>query len=273
LPAVCVGLGIAAGASLGPTGPEIWSYVFDNGSLPVDRDLAEWLPPQWGSAKGVRFFGALALWALIFARDRRRLAWADVLPVLAFAWLASTGTRFIAWWGIASALPLARWLSHGMPQAKPLPATVERAMLPVAAVFFTLICAKGVPAQAGLDDETPVDLVHVLLQNADSGRVFAPMAFGGYLAEQLGEDWKTHIDMRVWIFSDDIWTTFRQIADAKAGWQAALDAHKTTHLLLSPDHIGFALLDAVREDPTWSLLAEDETGALFERSPGHRAEP
>jgi len=264
---VCVGLGIVVGASLGPYGPEIWGYVFANSSLPVERHLSEWAPPQWGTAKGTRFFLASALWIVLLARGRKRLTWEGWLPVLAFAYLASTGTRFIAWWGLASVVPLARWLSVGMKAPKPLPARVERAMLPVAAVFFTALCLKGIPSHEGLEPSTPVALTDTLRDTKTPGRVFAPMAFGGYLAEQLGSEWRTHLDMRVWIFPDPEWEEFLSIAQAEAGWQAKLDAHETTHLLLTPEHVGHALLDAARTDSGWSLLAEDETGALFERAP------
>ena len=268
LPAFCVGLGILVGASLGPYGPEIWSYVFANSSLPVERHLSEWAAPQWGTVKGSRFFLAIALWIFCLLRGWRRLRWESWLPVLAFAYLASTGTRFIAWWGLASALPLARWLTQGMSDPKPLPERIERHMLPVAAVFFGALCLKGVPVHAGLSADTPTALTEALKQSGQNeGRVFAPMAFGGYLAEQLGADWRTHVDMRVWIFDDETWAEFLSIANAEPGWASKLDAHNTTHLLLTPGHVGHRLLEAARDAPQqWTIMSEDETGVLFQRS-------
>jgi len=276
LPAACALLGLVLGSSLGPYGPEIWVYVYLNGELPRHRDIVEWYPPSLRSFEGARFYGALAIWAGLLLWRRGVLRGSDWLLLLGFGLLGTTATRIVAWFGLATALPLARQLST----ATEAPARLDRRhllLLGLAAAFWLAMLGEGVPRQVELAPDTPVALAEALAAEAPSGRVFAPMEACGYLAWRFHEPsssadapmgrmpWPYFLDMRVWIYSDEVWDEFMSVSRAEPGWEQALAARQVSHLLLSHSFHGAGLLPAARSAPGWELVAEDAAGALFRR--------
>ena len=277
LPAACAALGVLVGSCLGPYGPEIWAYIYQNGEIPRHRAIVEWYPPGLRSFEGLRFYGALVLWAALMLRRPRSLSPSSWLLVLGFAVMGATATRLIAWFGLATALPLALRVSPAAskPPATPTPTSASRIALAGAGLLWLAVLAKGVPLQVELAPDTPRQLADALQEDAPSGRVFAPMEACGYLAQQvhvpaatgLGSTaWPYFLDMRVWIYDDEVWQEFMAISSAEPGWQERLDRWQVSHLLLSHSFHGRGLLPAAHDSAHWELLLEDEAGALFRRA-------
>jgi hypothetical protein len=279
LPAIALGAGFTLGTLLGPYGPGIWSYLHSNGAVPRSRGILEWYPPSLLSFDGLRLSLALLAWAVLLLRRRGAMGLGHWLLLLGFGAMSLGATRIIAWFGLATAMPLALLLTPEHRRGEPSPSLShgQRGALAVLVIGWLGLLSQGVPLRVELAPDTPVALAERLAQEPDGGRVFAPMEMGGYLA------WRFHqpsadptqplgrmahpyfLDMRVWIWRDEVWNEFESISAAEPGWQAKLDARQVRYLMLSHSFHGAGLLPAARSSERWELLAEDTSGALFRR--------
>ena len=268
-----IGLGLALGACIGPYGPAIWVYVFEDSALSRSRNVGEWLPPDITHFEGARFYGALGLWALLLLRDAlartRRVPWADLLVVIGFGYLATTGTRFVAWFALASAAPLAARLGATMSAERGFPVRLMKPLYGLFAVMWALFIVKGLsPRDSGPDDRgTPVALVDALAADAKTGRLLGAPEYGGYVSYRLWPGWLHSGDIRVWVFDDPAWNLYLEASRAGPGWEALLEEHGVTHLLTWAPFHGETLQAAAAASPRWETLAETENGAAFRRVP------
>ena len=259
-------LAFAAGTCIGPNGPGIYEFGLSNSGRPRARGLSEWSSPQWFSISGVRLALALSLWALLTIKRPRALAPNDWLPVLAFAGLSFTGTRFISWFGLASAVPLSLQLSKGMTPSPGIPLPLLRKFFLVFGLLWTLMLVRGIqPRDQELRTETPTLAVAAIQTSAPAGRVLNPPEYGGYARFELGSAWEISSDMRVWVFDDAAWYTYPRLAQAPENWSEQLDQAGVTHLLLLPLPFHDPLIKSAKESPDWKLLAEDDSGLAFQR--------
>ncbi len=279
VPGAALGVGLLAGTLLGPYGPWIWSYIHSNGAIPRERGILEWYPPALISFEGARLSVALLAWAGVLTWRRGRMGFDNWLLLLGFGCMALSATRIIAWFGLATALPLAVMVTAPGRRHQPAPALPrpQRAVLAVLGLAWVALLAQGVPRQVELAADTPVALAERLAEEPTGGRVFAPMEAGGYLAWRFHSpsadpslplgvmEHPTFLDMRVWIWPDPIWEEFLAISAAEPGWQERLDAWEVRYLLLSHSFHGAGLLPAVGHSPRWEPLAEDSAGALYRR--------
>jgi hypothetical protein len=279
LPAIALGAGFTLGTLMGPYGPGIWSYIYTNGAIPRSRGILEWYPPSPGSFDGVRLGLALLVWAALLVKRRGAMPPGHWLLLLGFGGMSLTATRVIAWFGLATAMPLALLLT---PQERrhtpcpPLPGR-QRALLVALVLAWLALLGRGVPLRVELAPDTPVALAERLAEEPDGGRVFAPMEMGGYLAWRFHRPSADpqlplgtmahpyHLDMRVWIWRDEVWRSFESISAAEPGWEEALTASGVRYLMLSHSYHGDGLLPAARASERWEILAEDGAGALFRR--------
>jgi hypothetical protein len=261
------GLGLALGACVGPYGPMIWTYIFDNSALPQQRGFTEWFPPDPRAFEGARFFGSIGLWLWLLGRNKQRSPTGDLLVLLGFAYLAVTGTRFVAWFGLATAVPLAVRLAAAMGPERGFPSRLMRPIYVLFAALWALLLGKGLapPEGGSLDDDTPVALVDALEADTAEGRLLGPPEYGGYVATRLWPGWKHCGDIRTWIFDDEAWGIYVELSRAPEGWEDRLDELGVTHLLLWEAYHGQTLLPAARASERWELLAETEFGAAFRR--------
>jgi hypothetical protein len=263
---IILALAFVAGTCIGPNGPGIYGFVLSNSDLPQARGLSEWNSPQLLSISGMRLTLALSLWAILIFKTPRALAARDWLPVLAFAGLALTGTRFISWFGLASAVPLALRLSKSMTPSPGMPLPLLRRFFLVLSLFWVLFLVRGVqPRDQELRTETPTTAVAAIQASAPGGRILNPPEYGGYTRFELGPNWKISSDMRVWIFDDAAWYVYPQLAQGPKDWSEQLDRAGVTHLLLLPLPFHDGLIKRAKESPDWKLLAEDESGLSFQR--------
>ncbi len=265
--AAAAGLGLLAGSCAGPYGPMIWTYIAENSALSAARNISEWLPPSPAQLEGAKFYGALGLWSLLLLRGWRRLDTRDLLVLAGFAWLGGTGTRFVAWFALASAPPLAVRLGRGRPAERGLPARLLRPIYGLAIAGWPALLIAGLrPDRAApLHPETPVALVDALAAEGDSGRLFGPPEYGGYVSWRLYPGWLQSGDIRTWLFDDATWDRYLSISRADPGWEALLDEGGVTHILTLADFHGEGLQPAAAASERWELVAEDRRGALFRR--------
>lgn len=258
-----IGLGIFLGACIGPYGPEIWLYVLDNSALPRERDFVEWYPADPNSFEGLRLLVVLGGWCVLGAVQERRRPLGDLLILLAFGYLALSGTRFIAWFGLATAPALALRISESMGPDRGNH-LVRPLSLALGVAWVVFIARLVQPLSEPLHRDTPVDLVEAL-RTRGATRLFNAPEYGGYI-NWVSPEMKTSMDIRTWIFDDPTFESYVITSRAEEGWGAGL-AGADGLLLLESFH-GQTLIPAADESPCWTLLLRDDRGAAFGRTPG-----
>ncbi|MEC7240777.1 MAG: hypothetical protein VXW32_06030 [Myxococcota bacterium] len=267
-PFALAGLCFGLGTLMGPYGADIYGYVLSNSSAPEARGLSEWGAPSLTTFSGARLAFALVVWALLLVRSPREMDWSDGLLSLAFAGLALTGTRFIAWFGIAAAVPFAMQVHRLMAPSQGLPPRLYRGIASAVGLYWAVVLGSALgPKTSELDPDTPIAGIAAIQESAPGGRLFNPPEWGGYATMTLGEAWKTSGDIRVWVFDDPSWRTYPVLVQAPDGWEEALDERSVSHLLLRKEHFHALLIEPARRSHKWTLLHEDEHSAAFQRVP------
>jgi hypothetical protein len=265
--AALVGAAFVFGTCIGPYGPGIYGFVLSNATLPEARGMSEWSAPSLFSINGARLSLGLGLWGLLLLKKPKALGATDLLPVLAFAGLALSGTRFIAWFGLAAAVPLAIRLSAGLSsKSAGMPLYLYRRFALLLGLCWGFLLVRGLrPRAQELHSETPIAAVAALGQSAEGGRLLNPPEYGGYARFTLGPTWQTSGDIRVWVFDDAAWFFYPQVVQGPEDWEERLEQAGVTHMLLLPLPFHDGLIAKARASTRWALLAEDETGLAFQR--------
>ncbi len=255
-------LGLAIGACLGPYGPRLWTFVFSNTSKPAERGFTEWLPPALDEVEGMRFWMVVVIWAAVLLW-RRRMRLTDLLVLGAFGVLAIRSTRFVAWFMLATAPIVAVTFQDAWGREQGLSARLVKLANGVLIALWGLMLFRGLQApDTPLHQETPVALVAAMGADADGGTVLQPPEWGGLVIYELGESWSIVSDIRGWIFTDEAWQVWFDLASTEPGWEERLDAEGVTHVLLTEPT---PLTDALDAHAGWERLADDETGILWRR--------
>ncbi len=265
---------LVAATMVNPYGPWIYSYFFENSSMPATRGLSEWLPPSPGTFLGARFFLAAIAVVALLAWKRHHLRACDVALFLAFFVLALGSQRMIAWWGLVVPPILGRGLAGEAPQVRmrPEPQQLHTGIGWVMILFWVVVWARTLPEvldtrvgptgdYAGLDDDTPAR-VATYLSSHGGGRMFHRLEWGGYLAFRLWPTSQPFIDIRVWIFSDDVWDSYVSASRGEQGWEELMARYGIGTLVLC---IGIqdGLIDAARQDGDWTETYSDDQAVVL----------
>jgi hypothetical protein len=127
---------------------------------------------------------------------------------------------------------------------------------------YSLITGRARPAEAILSNDTPKALADWIEEQRVSGPMFAPMDWADYLI------WRTHGAVEPLVFSHvhltepDLWSDFRRIRGADAGWREAVDRHGLQYLVLSRDRNG-QLAALTSREPGFERLYEDPQALLM----------
>jgi hypothetical protein len=269
-PAWLSALGLAIGTLCNPEVTGVWSFLYENSSSPLARGFIEWYAPDFLSFAGARLYGALAIWGLLALR--RRPDWVSVILVLTFGVLAARGTRFIAWFGLASAPLLALWLSQQWTAEgqEGWPRRWVQILGVTLALFFLALGARLLPPDRGLKDPTPIAAVEALKQSCGEctgERILNPPEYGGYLNVEV-PGLQTSGDIRSWVFPDPAWQIYLDLCEAPADWEERLREQQVDYMLLWRPTQAQSLIPAVLASPDWELLAEDEMSLLVRRREG-----
>ena len=258
---------MAVGVCLGPNGLGIWSYALENARLSKTRQFIEWMPAPLWSVKSARLYGAFVLWGVLLYRERFRTPPAHLLILLGFGVLSTTGSRFIAWFGLATALPFAMRLSRTMAPEQGMPTRIGRPISLLLTSLWCLFLFRGLaPREQTLSDDTPIELVDAIASSATSGRILNPPEYGGYLTQRLYPAFKTSGDIRTWVYDDATWNIYLSFTHPPDNWEAKLDELGVTHLLLTVEHHQEELIPVVDQSKSWRLLAKTDFGAAYQRT-------
>jgi hypothetical protein len=275
---------------LNPRGVGIVDYVADLLTDAPSQSLgAEWQPPSPTSGLGQSFYVLLFLGVATFALARPPVALTDLILVLAFAWLAASGVRYVIWFGLVSApvmagallrFPwddLARWRDRlasldigqrllygdgsGYPGFRRLSlAVVALSLLAVVALFFLFP-----EDDLWLTDGTGSAAIDYIEQNGLRGRLFNELGQGSYVIWRLGPALPVFIDPRFELYSLEHFEDYLTLSKAKPGVTELLAKYDFELLLLDRESQS-SLIEWVDAQPErWSRVYEDTHTLLYQR--------
>lgn len=217
---------LAIGAN--PRGLQVLAYVrmmlFD----PSNKFSAEWLSPTPRNLGDALFFGFALSFFLVLAHASRRPSFADSARMAVFFWLAITSGRYILWFAIVAALPLASAFtssSGSRDSGSDSSESTRRGMNAVVAVFMWLglvpllpwlkpSLGLGAPLGSLLSDETPVRAVQVL-EARPPRRLWHNAPCGSYLSWAAPKV-KVWIDTRFELYPPEQWRDYARAAGGEA---------------------------------------------------------
>ena len=267
LGALLAASGAAALATVvNPRGVQVLGYVARMLVDPSNRFSAEWLSPTPRNIGDALFFLFALVLFVALAHGERRPWWLDSARVAVFFWLAITSGRYIVWFGLVAALPLASVLA-----ARPStsPGTPRRAVNGLAAALMWLLLVPllpwfkpalglGAPLGALLSEETPVRAARVLAQMKPR-RLWHNAPSGSYLI-WAAPGVRVWIDTRFELYPPPQW---RDCARAQAGDAAVLDKYRCEAALV--DRMAEPALDAALGRRGWKQSYRDARFSIWQR--------
>lgn len=266
-------LAVLALTPLGPAG--LVRYLLVQ-SGPVTRNLGEWEQLGLASRDGVAVLGsALLLVALGWRLRGRRLLSVDQWLTIALALVLTLYIRrAAAWYGLVLIAPLATllaaWLrsrpgfSEGRGNPRLNGALIAAA---VAAALLTLpFWRAALPnAKPLIERHTPIAATAALCERLpDDARVFQHFAFASYQSWACAR-LEVFVDSRLYPFPFEQWDDYRTVTTAGEDWEVVLDRYEITHLFLSTQRQGPAIV-AARASTCWRAVYSDAIAEIFERA-------
>ena len=251
-----------------PFGVGVWSYALGVGTNPqITGRVAEWQHTSPLSVPGLLFYGSVVAVAGLLIARRRLVTWPSLLWVGFLLVLGVWTVRALAWWPLGVVPVVASLLPGGTAERRPAPNLVNA--LVAAAVVVALVAAlpwwrptDPLTGRVGLLTYAPSQLAATLREEAPpNARVFAPQTWASWF-EWAAPDGLVFVDSRIELFDAATWRDYDTVTGAGAGWQAVLDGHSVTYLLVRS---GDPLAAAVASDRTWCAVQTDGDGALYRR--------
>ena len=277
------GLLSALATVVNPRFTKIFGYVLD---LMTDRPsqglIEEWQSPTPSGIANTAFFILILIVMLVLVFSHYRPTPTDVLLIIGFLWLAWSGQRYVAWFGMVTMPILARAIAS-LPIKKPSfepqrnwlnavlagllfvpvlavqPWFVEH--LPLPAAYRTMVWS-GIADGPLVDVETPVKAVEYLHANP-GGKLFNEMGYGSYLIWALPEQ-KVFIDPRVELYPFEQWQDYIRISRGTR-YNELLTKFGADRILLN-SAIQKELAIQLHNDPLWLLEYEDDRAQIWMRS-------
>lgn len=280
---VLLGAAMLLGSCLTPYGPSLYLYIFENSTMPATRGLEEWLPPRLDTFMGARFFVGLGVCTAVLWRSWPVVRRAELLLFLLYAVLAAQSQRMIVWWGLVTApLLVGWWATRTLPQGQHTPPNTHLEPPPRLHVLlgrmllglWTLLLLASAPTRQyaavdtrgdyeGLEKDTPVKVATYLLKSP-GGRMFCRFEWSSYFLWRLWPAWQPYLDIRIWIFSDEIWRGYLDAGQGKNGWEQLMEQHQLDTLVLSPETQA-GLIQAATAHASWHEVYRDEQAVVFRK--------
>ena len=269
---------LAAGTAatlLNPFGPAVWAYAAGIGANPVIAGrVTEWQRTSPFTVTGLLFYASgVAVAAAAWLR-RRRLAWPDVLWLVAIFALGVWAVRGVAWWPAAALPVVAAVLARPVhatdgdardvrparpPRRSPLNLVVAGLLVVLLLVALPwLRPVDPLTGRTGLLAYAPSGLAAALRRVATPGtRVFAPQVWTSWFEWAVPDD-RYFLDARFELFPADAWADLDEITGGGAGAAAVLDRRGVQVVVLPAG--------GVSPGQGWGIVYTDADGAILART-------
>jgi hypothetical protein len=276
----------AAGTTLNPYGWRIYPAAWQLSSNANLADLVEWKPLSlWmtqGRAALAVSIGLIGLYLL----TPRRISTTELLLLGGLGAATLATSRMIVWWGPiaayyaslhAAAVWRQRWQRGGSIGASTrLSRTWPTQRDGLAGLVIVSVAIASTPlAQAlwrggnadphlGLSAQTPIDATEFLCAHPPHGQVFNTLEWGDYLLWAGPPGIEVFVASHVHLVPQPVWQDYVRVITLEADWQAILERYRVNTAVLDVDQHA-ALADALREDPAWSIVYDDERALIVVR--------
>jgi tetratricopeptide (TPR) repeat protein len=236
--------------------------------------LVEWQPPVWHEQPF--FFFLLGLVWLLMLLTYRKIKLADLLPVLAFSYMAVTSYRNIPLFLIAGLPVLA---GHGQdffralfPKMRPQPGRRPWPLLAGTAALLgilALAATQGYAFRLGeIEAFYPADGLAWLSQQPWEGRLLTHDIWGGFTGWTTHNRYKVFMDGRMPTFGPLLYADYRKIiwGDAEQ-CLPLLDRYQIEGILVSPKN-ELRLYMQLWQSGAWALIYWDDVCLLYVRRGG-----
>lgn len=221
-------------------------------------------------------FATAVVTVILLVISRRQICWAVLLPGLVFLLLALRSLRNVS--ELAVLVPALVAVHGSALGRKPVVAAVVSVAVMVAAtVEGGMIARSGTPMGAdghrriGLGVDTancPVAAVEFLRQEHPSGRIFNPLAFGGYLIHELWPRNRVFVDGRLDVFEPEFLVRYQRLIDLGEGWDEAVSEYGIALAIIDYQadlSVDWNLRARLRDDPDWVCVFFSDNALVYAR--------
>ncbi|MCB0153996.1 MAG: hypothetical protein KDF65_04300 [Anaerolineae bacterium] len=260
----------------------MWLYPFQTVGIDALRDfIQEWQSPNFHLPYVQPFALMLLLVIAALGRANRQADWTDLALVAMWGGWALFASRNIALFGLIVAPILARyadaawreqWQRWGQAQP-PFSSTAPRAAAPLLnwlllgliVVAALVKIALPLTPQANLKAEQaslPAAAVEFIQREQPPGPLFNSYNWGGYLIFKLWPAYPVYIDGRTDLYDDAFIRRYLNVVAANEGWPQTLAEDQINLVLIETNS---SLAKALRQEPAWQTLFEDDQAVIFSR--------
>lgn len=198
-------------------------------------------------------------------RARRRIAWTDILLLLAFTHLALSQTRNVALWSVVAA-PIAALVLDPIGRSE-LPRRRGMIAAVAAAAIVAIVLAYGPIARRALEsvevDYLPAGAAIYLQRVQAPPHLFTTYDWGGYAIWKLWPRYRVFIDGRAdTLYGEALLRDYLEVHNGEPRAQEVLDRYGVGTVLV--ERTSFAAHDLAR-NPRWQLLYGDPNSVVFVR--------
>ncbi|MEJ0065508.1 MAG: hypothetical protein WDM85_08730 [Caulobacteraceae bacterium] len=254
----------AASVFATPAGVSILGVSADNAWISAAMGVSEWLP-IWSPlnrplAVSVAAVALVTGWLL--ARNRGRIDWEELVPVLVLFVMTLTAYRFVLFWSITLVPVLARALS--VPGPPPRRSWRGRLVPPTAAAAAVGLSLLVSPTH--FSEAIPLAGIRKLAESGVRGTIFDHFEWGGPLIDAGYPNWTVTYDGRYYRYSPAEWRRYDQARRGEIG-PAELDRiYHPSAYVLKPGYDA-ALIAALQAAPAaWRRIYADPACVVFVRS-------
>lgn len=255
---------LSVGATLlNPFGLDVWRYVIDLATNPVVRTtIREWQPVSVATPFGWAFFTSVFVVFALVARRRTPVTWVQM------AWLALAfgvglmAVRGMAWWGLIAASIVATLLAESPASMKSEPTgspSMNRFIIGTIVIGWLVLAPWTREPRL---DWAPEKLVATVRDTTPPGtRLFVAEPWGSWFEFRLPSR-PVFVDPRIEVFPAEVWRDYHSVLQGRADWPAILERWDVDVVAAETD---WPVVDFMRADPDWTLVTENEEGAVFAR--------
>jgi hypothetical protein len=281
---VLLGGAVSLAATLvSPSGLQIFQTIVSLGSNRyITSRIPEYQSPDFHVPETWPFVTMLLLTVVGWGRATLRIAWADVLLIVAFAALALYTSRMIPVFAIVAtplmAQSLASWGRENFADGRM--ATFERNLrrinssaggiiwlfAVVIAVTISFSLGKAIdPAGRGnvFDDRFfPVEAVSWLETHPQTAPVFNEFDWGGYLLLRLWPRQQVFMDGHTHIYGENLTREYEKVISLSPGWQEIFTRYGIGCVIVRADA---PLVAALSTSSGWQISYRDGTAVILTR--------
>lgn len=259
------GLVATAATLVNPFGVGAWRYALGIATNPVIRDtISEWRPTSVGTISGAVFAVSVGLLVALFIRRGRPVDLAAIAWLGVFGAIAVPASRGIVLWGVVAPTVAAKMLRDG---GTTTTVPTSRRLI-AAAVTVAVAAAIAMPWLRGTTPDALLTRAPVGLTEAVAGAVprgtnlYVWQPWGSWFEFALPDD-RVFVDSRIELFSAAVWEEYNDVRLTRGAWSSILGRYDVGAIVVDAENV--ALLPRMRGQPGWTLVHEDEDGAVFVR--------